>query len=197
MLQAFAAAARSGSFTEAAADLEVTQGPISRQVRALEQLYRVASRRLYGFALWVTGSPEDAADVVAMEGEYATGSDLESDYASTYEQGSPLQDIQFEYDSAALTEGARATLEKHALWLQGRRDVRVTVEGHCDQRGTTEYNLALGEQRARAVWDYLVGLGVAAERLRTVSYGKEQPLDPSDNEAAYAKNRRAHFSVSQ
>ena len=140
---------------------------------------------------------DEGPDVVAMEGEYATGSDLESDYASTYEQGSPLQDIQFEYDSATLTEGARATLEKHALWLQGRRDVRVTVEGHCDQRGTTEYNLALGEQRARAVWDYLVGLGVAAERLRTVSYGKEQPLDPSDNAAAYAKNRRAHFSVSQ
>jgi peptidoglycan-associated lipoprotein len=140
---------------------------------------------------------DEGPDVVAMEGEYATGSDLESDYESTYEQGSPLADVQFQYDSSALTESARATLEKHALWLQGRRDVRVTIEGHCDQRGTTEYNLALGEQRARSVWDYLVSLGVAAERLRTVSYGKEQPLDPSDNEQAYAKNRRAHFSVSR
>ncbi|MCG6925480.1 MAG: peptidoglycan-associated lipoprotein Pal [Acidobacteria bacterium] len=140
---------------------------------------------------------DEGPDVVAMEGESAAGSDLESDYASAYEQGSPLADVQFAYDSSALTEAARATLEKHALWLQGRRDVRVTIEGHCDQRGTTEYNLALGEQRARAVWDYLVGLGVAPERLRTVSYGKEQPLDPSENEAAYAKNRRAHFSVSQ
>ncbi len=140
---------------------------------------------------------DEGPDVVAMEGEYATGSDLESDYASTYEQGSPLADVQFAYDSATLTEAARGTLERHALWLQGRRDVRVTIEGHCDQRGTTEYNLALGEQRARAVWDYLVGLGVAAERLRTVSYGKEQPLDPSTTDAAYARNRRAHFSVSQ
>ena len=140
---------------------------------------------------------DEGPDVVAMEGEYATGSDLESDYESTYEQGSPLADVQFQYDSSTLTESARATLEKHALWLQGRRDVRVTIEGHCDQRGTTEYNLALGEQRARAVWDYLVSLGVAAERLRTVSYGKEQPLDPSDNEQAYARNRRAHFSASR
>lgn len=144
-----------------------------------------------------TQTVDEGPDVVAMEGEYASGSDLESDYAATYEQGSPLPDVQFEYDSAALTEAARATLEKHALWLQSRRDVRVTVEGHCDKRGTTEYNLALGEQRARAVWDYLVSLGVAPERLRTVSYGKEQPLDPTDSEAAYAKNRRAHFSVSQ
>jgi len=140
---------------------------------------------------------DEGPDVVAMEGEYATGSDLESDYESTYEQGSPLADVQFQYDSSALTESTRATLEKHALWLQGRRDIRVTIEGHCDQRGTTEYNLALGEQRARAVWDYLVSLGVAAERLRTVSYGKEQPLDPSDNEQAYARNRRAHFSASR
>jgi peptidoglycan-associated lipoprotein len=133
---------------------------------------------------------------MAMEGEYATGSDLEADYSTTYEEGSPLADVHFPYDSSTLTEAARATLEKHALWLQSRRDVRVTIEGHCDKRGTTEYNLALGEQRARAVWDYLVSLGVAPERLRTVSYGKERPLDPADTDEAYAKNRRAHFSVS-
>jgi peptidoglycan-associated lipoprotein len=139
---------------------------------------------------------DEGPDVVAMEGEYATGSDLESDYESTFEEGSPLADVHFQYDSSALTEAARATLEKHALWLQSRRDVRLTIEGHCDKRGTTEYNLALGEQRARAVWDYLVSLGVAPERLRTVSYGKERPLDPSDTEEAFAKNRRAHFSVS-
>ena len=139
---------------------------------------------------------DEGPDVVAMEGEYATGSDLEGDYATTYEEGSPLADVHFPYDSSTLTEEARASLEKHALWLQSRRDARVTIEGHCDKRGTTEYNLALGEQRARAVWDYLVSLGVAPERLRTVSYGKERPLDPSDTEEAFAKNRRGHFSVS-
>lgn len=140
---------------------------------------------------------DEGPDVMAMEGEYATGSDIDSDYATTYEEGSPLADIPFQYDSAALTETARATLEKHAVWLQTHRDVRVTIEGHCDERGTTDYNLALGEQRARTAWDYLVSLGVSADRLRTVSYGKERPLDPGHTEEAYARNRRGHFTVSR
>ena len=73
----------------------------------------------------------------------------------------------------------------------------MAVEGHCDERGTVDYNLALGEQRARATRDYLVSLGVSAERLRVVSYGKERPLDPAKSESAYGKNRRAHFTVSR
>jgi peptidoglycan-associated lipoprotein len=140
---------------------------------------------------------DEGPDIQAMEGEYPTGSDLPTDYETTYEEGSPLADVHFDLDSAALSEEARATLERHALWLQGHREVRVTIEGHCDKRGTTDYNLALGEQRARAVWDYLVGLGVAPDRLRTVSYGKERPLDPADTEEAYARNRRAHFAASR
>jgi len=71
----------------------------------------------------------------------------------------------------------------------------VTIEGHCDERGTAEYNLALGERRAIAVRAYLVSLGIAADRLRTVSYGKEFPFDPGHDEAAFAKNRRAHFVI--
>lgn len=110
-------------------------------------------------------------------------------------EGGPLEDIHFEFDRAALTDAARATLEKHALWLQNRRQARVTIEGHCDERGTVEYNLALGDQRARAARDYLVSLGVAPDRLRAVSFGKERPLDPASNEAAWAKNRRVHFVV--
>ena len=77
------------------------------------------------------------------------------------------------------------------------RDVKVAVEGHCDERGTVDYNLALGEQRARATRDYLVSLGVSADRLRVVSYGKERPLAPGRSESAYQKNRRAHFTVSR
>ena len=88
-------------------------------------------------------------------------------------------------------------MEKNAAWLQAHRQAKVLVEGHCDERGTVEYNLALGEQRARAARDSLVGLGVAAERLRTVSYGKERPLDPASSEVAWAKNRRAHFTVTR
>jgi len=112
-------------------------------------------------------------------------------------EGGPLADIHFDYDRAVLTDEARAALEKHALWLQSHREAKVTVEGHCDERGTTEYNLALGEQRARAAQEYLVSLGVAGARLRTVSYGKERLLDTTGTEQARAKNRRAHFAVSR
>ena len=140
---------------------------------------------------------EEGPDVRAVEGEGAEGADLASGALGAEGESSPLADVRFLYDSAALTDEARATLEKHALWLQGRRDVRVTVEGHCDERGTVDYNLALGEQRARAARDYLVSLGVAAERLRVVSYGKERPLDTGTGEAAWVRNRRAHFAVAR
>jgi peptidoglycan-associated lipoprotein len=139
---------------------------------------------------------DEGPDVRAVQGEGTAGSDISGNALGSGE-GGPLADVHFELDSAVLTDEARATLEKHALWLQGHRDVRVTVEGHCDERGTVEYNLALGEQRARATREYLSSLGVAAERLRVVSFGKERPLEPGNNEAAWAKNRRAHFAVSR
>jgi peptidoglycan-associated lipoprotein len=139
---------------------------------------------------------DEGPDVRSVGGEAASGVDIPGGALGATE-ASPLADIRFEYDSAALTDEARATLEKHALWLQGQRNVRVTVEGHCDERGTVEYNLALGEQRARAARDYLVSLGIGAGRIRVVSYGKERPLDPGTGEAAWAKNRRDHFAVTQ
>jgi peptidoglycan-associated lipoprotein len=139
---------------------------------------------------------DQGPDVQALPGEGAMGSDLASSGSATANtEGGPLEDIRFELDSANLTDQARATLEKHALWLQDHREARVTIEGHCDERGTVEYNLALGDQRARATRDYLASLGVAANRLKAVSFGKERPLDPSRTEDAYARNRRAHFVV--
>jgi peptidoglycan-associated lipoprotein len=142
--------------------------------------------------------PSDAGpDVNAMDREGARGSDFPSSIDATSESASPLADVLFDYDSYALSEGAKATLEKHAVWLQSHRDVKVTVEGHCDERGTVEYNLALGDKRARAAHDYLVSLGVAADRLNAISLGKERPLDPGHDEAAWAKNRRAHFVVTR
>jgi peptidoglycan-associated lipoprotein len=139
---------------------------------------------------------EEGPDVRPIEGEGAAGSDI-SGGSTLSGEGGPLADVHFALDSAALSDEARATLEKHALWLQGQRDATVTVEGHCDERGTVEYNLALGEQRARAVREYLVSLGVAAGRLRVVSYGKERLLDPGSDEAAHARNRRAHLAVAR
>ncbi|BCX19669.1 MAG: hypothetical protein KatS3mg117_3351 [Geminicoccaceae bacterium] len=97
----------------------------------------------------------------------------------------------FAFDSAALDDAARQTLERQAAWLKQFPAVSVTIEGHCDERGTREYNLALGDRRANAVKNYLVALGIAPERIRTISYGKERPADPGHDETAWALNRRA------
>lgn len=137
---------------------------------------------------------ENGSDLRPLSDEGALGEDTLSDASG---EGGPLADVNFGYDAATLDERARALLEKHALWLQTHRDTRVTVEGHCDERGTVEYNLALGDQRARAASDYLVSLGVASERLKTVSFGKERPLDTGHDESAWARNRRAHFVVTR
>jgi peptidoglycan-associated lipoprotein len=138
---------------------------------------------------------EPGPDVRPVDAEGLGASDIV--LGRTGAEGGPLADIRFAFDEATLSDEARATLERHALWLQTHRDVRVMVEGHCDERGTVEYNLALGDQRARAAYDYLVGLGVAPERLTTVSYGKERPLDLGHDEASWARNRRAAFVVSR
>jgi peptidoglycan-associated lipoprotein len=103
----------------------------------------------------------------------------------------------FDFDSYSLRPDARATLEKEAQWMQQNPRVTVTIEGHADERGTREYNLALGERRANAVRDYLVALGVDPNRIKTVSYGKERPVDPRSTEEAWAKNRRGVMVVNK
>ena len=107
-----------------------------------------------------------------------------------------FRDINFDFDKFNLSEEARELLKKHAGWLNKNKDVMIVVEGHCDEKGTTEYNLALGERRAGAAAKFLVDMGVDAKRIKTISYGEELPLDPGHNEEAWAKNRRAHFIVS-
>jgi peptidoglycan-associated lipoprotein len=139
----------------------------------------------------------EGRDVQPIGNEGATGSDISSSSLTGSGEGGPLADIHFELDSSTLSEEARGILEKHALWLQGRRGAHVTIEGHCDERGTTEYNLALGEQRARATRDYLASLGVAGDRMKIVSFGKERPIATGADEASFAQNRRAHFAVAQ
>jgi peptidoglycan-associated lipoprotein len=108
---------------------------------------------------------------------------------------SALRDINFEFDQYGLTNEAKATLDELAQALKGNPQFAVTVEGHADERGTLEYNLALGEQRAQAAKAYLASLGIDASRIDTISYGEQQPLDPGHDELAWAINRRAHFLV--
>ena len=106
-----------------------------------------------------------------------------------------LGEIHFDFDKSEIRDADRSVLDKNAENLKKFDFLRVTVEGHCDERGTAEYNLALGERRAKAAFDYLVSLGVPADRLKTVSYGKEIPLCHESNEDCWARNRRGHFTV--
>ena len=105
------------------------------------------------------------------------------------------EDIYFEFDKSTLTPSAQDNLMKKAEWLRSNPDATVTIEGHCDERGTNEYNLALGERRAESSKNFLVDLGIAPSRMTTISYGEERPIDPQSNEEAWAKNRRDHFVI--
>jgi peptidoglycan-associated lipoprotein len=107
----------------------------------------------------------------------------------------PLADTFFDYDQNALRDDARATLQKDAAWLSKWPQTVINIEGHCDERGTPEYNLALGERRASVAREYLEGLGVSPSRIRIVSLGKEAPFCLESNDDCWAKNRRGHFVV--
>lgn len=107
----------------------------------------------------------------------------------------PLANIYFDYDKALIREDAKPVLEANANWLNKFKTIKILIEGHCDERGTEEYNMALGEKRAKAAMDYLASLGISAGRIRIISYGKSQPADPGHSEAAWQKNRRDQFTV--
>jgi peptidoglycan-associated lipoprotein len=107
----------------------------------------------------------------------------------------PLADVFFALDSAELHEEARASLQKNMEWLERWPNTKVLIEGHCDERGTTEYNLALGERRATTVSSYLVSLGLEAGRVSTVSKGAEDPFCTESNETCWQQNRRGHFLI--
>lgn len=108
-----------------------------------------------------------------------------------------LNDVFFAFDKYNLTNESKSILEENAKELKKVTEVNITIEGHCDERGTKSYNLALGEKRANAAKDYLVALGVRASRIQVISYGKERPFDLGHTEAAWAKNRRAHMVINK
>jgi peptidoglycan-associated lipoprotein len=107
----------------------------------------------------------------------------------------PLKDVFFDFDRYDLRADARDTLKTNANWLKGNGTARVEIEGHCDERGTNEYNLALGAKRAQAAKDYLMTLGIPAERLSTISYGEEIPVCKEQSESCWGQNRRARFVI--
>jgi peptidoglycan-associated lipoprotein len=106
-----------------------------------------------------------------------------------------VKDIFFEFDKSTIIPDARETLKADADFLLKNSNSKIVIEGHCDERGTAEYNMALGQRRAQETKKYLVNLGIKEPRIKTISYGEERPFDPGHNEDAWSKNRRAHFVV--
>jgi len=148
-------------------------------------------------------TPSDTGNASAAAGQTGAGSGVGSGQVGQARPGS-AEDFQqnvgdrvfFATDKSDLDADARATLQKQAVWLRRYPSVSITVEGHCDERGTREYNLALGERRANAVREYLRNLGVEPARMKTLSYGKERPVALGSNEDAWRQNRRAVSVVS-
>jgi peptidoglycan-associated lipoprotein len=136
--------------------------------------------------------PPDTPDVAPQVDEYERIRAMGSD---EIERMGLLGDIHFDYDRSDLREGDREILNRNAEVLKRFDFIKITIEGHADERGSVEYNLALGERRARAAYDYLSSLGVGADRMKTVSYGKEIPLCTESTEECWARNRRDHFAV--
>lgn len=133
--------------------------------------------------------------VFGTDGGLFSGADCESRLARNFTENT-TDTVFFAFDSSALSAEAQAALDTQVAWLKSHDDVNVIVQGYCDERGTREYNLALGERRANAVKQYLVSHGIAEHRVSTISYGKERPAVFGSNEAAWAQNRRAVTVVS-
>ncbi len=141
------------------------------------------------------GPPEPLVEPTVVPPEPVKDDAIASASLDDLNRNSPLKPVFFDLDSSELGAEAQAVLNANTAALKRYATWTVTIEGHCDERGTAEYNLALGERRAIAARAYLVSLGIPADRLRTVSYGKEFPFDPGHDEAAWSKNRRAHFVI--
>ena len=146
---------------------------------------------------------EEEARIKEEEAKLARRGDLEKSLVGKKERGIEgevfesklLKDIRFDFDKYDIRREDEGILKENAAWLKKNPKMKIQIEGHCDERGTSDYNLALGERRASMAKRYLVSLGIASDRISTISYGEERPLDPAHHEEAWAKNRRAHIVV--
>jgi peptidoglycan-associated lipoprotein len=139
--------------------------------------------------------PQSLAEAAVVPPAPVPNEGVASSTLDDLNRSSPLKPVFFDLDSSELSADAQRVLDANAVVLRQNTAWAVTIEGHCDERGSAEYNLALGDRRALAARAYLVSLGLSADRIRTVSYGKEFPFDPGHDESAFAKNRRAHFVI--
>src|ERR671919_2477466 len=138
---------------------------------------------------------EAKAKTSAVSKSAPSSSSLEALQRGETPASSPLKEVHFEFDRYDLGTDARETLKVNAAWLKSNPSASIEIEGHCDERGTNEYNLALGAKRAQAAKDYLVTLGISAERLSTISYGQEVPVCKEQNDSCWSQNRRDRFAI--
>ena len=141
-----------------------------------------------------TSKPNDAANLNTIN-QNDTAREQPAKVEKTATAEDSIRDINFDFDSSIIRPDAREILKVNADFLLKNRISSIVIEGHCDERGTAEYNMALGQKRAQETKTYLINLGIKESIIRTISYGEERPLDPGNNEEAGAKNRRAHFDV--
>ena len=142
----------------------------------------------------VEKTPEKVTDQKIASGKEAVESMDKTSGAMEGKEGM-FKDINFDFDKYDVKDSFKPELKAIASWMTKNTSAKLSVEGHCDDRGTNEYNLALGDRRAKAVKDYLVSLGVSSPKIETISYGEEKPLCSEQTEECWAKNRRAHFVV--
>jgi peptidoglycan-associated lipoprotein len=183
---------RSVQKSEEARRLEVERAP--REAREAQELKERESARI---------KERELARIKEEEAKKPTGGEFEKTLVAKRERGIEgevfesklLKDIRFDYDKYDIRQVDEGILIENAALLKKDPKMKIQIEGHCDERGTVEYNLALGERRANNTKKYLVSLGIASDRISTISFGKERPLDPGHKEEAWAKNRRAHIIV--
>jgi peptidoglycan-associated lipoprotein len=149
---------------------------------------------LSGCSLFGKGKKDSADDQAAL-----SENDLDKRYGlgniPNAEADGLFKDVRFDYDSSSINDSARQTIEANVQILQQNPNMTIKLEGHCDERGTAEYNMALGSVRAKAVMEVLASFGIARNRISTISYGEEIPLDPGHDEDAWSTNRRVHFGL--
>lgn len=195
-----AAAADTSSASQTAAQQKLAAEKAAQEAAAQKAAQEAAAQRAAQEAAAQKAAQEAAAQKAAQE---KAAQELQQQQSATQSStstaagsaDSPLQRIHFDFDSYVLTQPSRDILYNNADYLLKKYQGKIKLEGYCDERGTDEYNLALGENRAKSAMNYLITLGVPAEQLSIISYGEERPLDSGHNEDAWAKNRRVEFTI--
>lgn len=166
-------------------------------MRVLLSILVLTMFSFYGCATKKTGTTEAVTETVPSVNDQPANQGIVFDLNTDSDSGKagPFQSVYFDYESHALSSGTKATLDANAEVLKTFKNLEVQIEGHCDERGGVQFNLALGDRRAKSVRDYLVALGIDAKRITTISFGKERPVAFGHDDLSWGKNRRANFVI--